>query len=102
MNEKPLNCWEYKNCGREPGGSNVTELGVCPAAIEESFDGVNRGENAGRICWFLSRTLCAGIVQGDFESKHKSCFKCPFFDKVRTEEGFRFVFTMRGGVTVQK
>lgn len=29
------NCWEYFKCGREPGGSKVDELGVCPAATEE-------------------------------------------------------------------
>lgn len=23
------NCWEFKKCGRETGGSKVKELGVC-------------------------------------------------------------------------
>jgi len=26
-----LNCWEFKKCGRQPGGPKVAELGVCPA-----------------------------------------------------------------------
>lgn len=28
-------------CGREPDGQKVEELGVCPAAVEASFDGIN-------------------------------------------------------------
>jgi len=25
-----LNCWEFKKCGREPGGEKASELGICP------------------------------------------------------------------------
>jgi len=35
---KNNNCWEYKKCGREPGGIKVHELGVCPATVEEGLD----------------------------------------------------------------
>ena len=28
------NCWDYKNCGRQPGGSKVETYGLCPAAVE--------------------------------------------------------------------
>jgi len=28
------NCWEVMNCGRQTGGTKVSEMGVCPAAIE--------------------------------------------------------------------
>ena len=41
------NCWEFKNCGRQPGGSNVNDLGLCPAATDTSSDGLNRGKNGG-------------------------------------------------------
>ncbi len=26
------NCWDFKSCGREQGGTKAAELGVCPAA----------------------------------------------------------------------
>ena len=26
-----MDCWEYKNCGRQGGGERAAELGVCPA-----------------------------------------------------------------------
>ncbi|MGD0283853.1 MAG: two-CW domain-containing protein, partial [Dissulfurispiraceae bacterium] len=26
-----MNCWEFKKCGREMGGVNIEQLGVCPA-----------------------------------------------------------------------
>ncbi len=26
-------CWEIENCGREPGGKNADNLGICPAAV---------------------------------------------------------------------
>lgn len=34
------NCWEFKKCGREPGGAKASELGVCPAATDASSDGL--------------------------------------------------------------
>jgi hypothetical protein len=27
----PLNCWEFKKCGREAGGAKAADSGVCPA-----------------------------------------------------------------------
>ena len=45
------NCWEIKNCGREPSGNKVEELGVCPAATEVRLNAVHEGTNAGRACW---------------------------------------------------
>ena len=74
-------------CGREPGGANAADLGVCPAAVDNSFDGINRGRNAGRFCWAVAGTFCGGKVQGSFAEKRSSCLSCEFFHKVRTEEG---------------
>ncbi len=82
-----LNCWEYKNCGRRPGGSKVTELGVCPAAIETRTDNVNGGKNAGRACWAVTGTFCGGQVQGTFASKLSNCMHCEFYNIVINEEG---------------
>ena len=81
------NCWEVKNCGREPDGEKADELGVCPAATEESCEGINSGKNAGRICWAIAGTFCGGKVQGDFAQKSVSCMSCEVFKQIKTEEG---------------
>lgn len=86
MKKRVPNCWEYMKCGREPGGSRVTELGICPAASDISYSGINRGVNAGRICWAVAGTFCGGKVQGKFADKRKSCLRCDFFKLVRTQE----------------
>ncbi len=87
MAQRKINCWEFKNCGREPGGAKASGLGVCPAAIDKSFNGINRGDNAGRFCWAVAGTFCGGSAQGTFAEKRESCLGCDFFNKVRTEEG---------------
>ncbi len=79
------NCWEFKKCGREPGGENVAEFGVCPTCIETKQDGVNEGRNAGRICWVIAGTFCAGKVQGTFAEKVDDCRECDFFMKIIAE-----------------
>lgn len=86
MGEKPLNCWEYKKCGREPGGKNVRDMGVCPASTERSLDGIHRGDNAGRSCWIIAGTFCGGKVQGSYASKMNNCADCEFFKLVMYEE----------------
>ncbi len=85
MNAK--NCWEIKECGREPGGTKTNDLGVCPAAIDTSSDDINNGKNAGRICWSIAGTFCGGKVQGDFAQKSLSCMTCNVFRQIKTEEG---------------
>jgi hypothetical protein len=81
-----LNCWEYKKCGREPGGINAIKLGVCPASIETRVDGMNSGKNGGRVCWAVSGTLCGGKVQGTFAAKCTKCLYCDFYKLVFQEE----------------
>ena len=81
------NCWEIKNCGREPGGVNAGELGACPAATDISCNGINSGKNAGRICWAIAGTFCCGKVQGDFAQKSVFCMSCEVFRQVKEEEG---------------
>ena len=75
-----LNCWEFKQCGREAGGAKARELGVCPAY-----------PNHGHSCAVLAGTLCGGKVQGSFAQKLSSCMQCQFFnspnyDRTRTAE----------------
>jgi hypothetical protein len=82
-----MNCWEFKKCGREPGGAKVGELGECPAAKEKLVDGLNDGKNGGRSCWAIAGTLCGGKVQGSFAAKLSNCLQCEFYQLVGTEEG---------------
>ena len=83
---KKQNCWEYKNCGRQPGGPHISDLGLCPAAAEERLDGVHDGSKAGRACWVVAGTLCKGEKQGSFAQKYKNCEICDFYRTVKKEE----------------
>ena len=85
------NCWEFKNCGRQPGGHKVAELGVCPTALAETYTGVNQGQNGGRYCWAVAGTFCKGEIQGTFAKKLGSCLACPFYLQVEQEEERFFV-----------
>jgi hypothetical protein len=96
--ERPKNCWEVKECGREPGGLKVDELGACPAATSIESNGVNRGTNGGRICWAVAGTFCGGKVQGLFAMKIESCLRCPFFQLVEDEESANFIMHPGQGV----
>lgn len=80
------NCWEAKKCGRQPGGKNVHQLGVCPATTETRLDGIHGGRNAGRACWVVAGTLCKAEVQGTFARKFERCEKCDFYIEVREQE----------------
>ena len=87
MARERLNCWEYMKCGRQLEGDEVAELGICPAATDTSYDGINFGKNAGRFCWAVAGTLCDEQVQGTFAEKRISCISCDFFKLVQQEEG---------------
>ena len=76
MQETKINCWEFKRCGREPGGENASE-GVCPVAIEQSVHGVHHGENAGRCCWLVADVLLQQKI---------ICRNCDFYHSVRNDE----------------
>lgn len=94
-----MNCWEYMDCGRELGGAKVSELGVCPAALDEDVDGLNNGQNGGRFCWAIAGTFCGDRVQGTAAEKQTSCFRCDFFQLVKKEEGSdNFLMTIPGCV----
>ncbi|HCY87599.1 MAG TPA: serine/threonine protein kinase [Desulfobacteraceae bacterium] len=76
-------------CGREPGGIASDLHGVCPAAADSSFTGINAGRNAGRFCWAVTNTACKDLVQGDYAQKIKECRDCEFYHMVIAEEGTR-------------
>ncbi|MCK4910132.1 MAG: hypothetical protein KAR83_00750 [Thermodesulfovibrionales bacterium] len=87
---KKLNCWEFMKCGREPGGANVDEMGICPATQCKSLDGAHGGKNAGRACWVVAGSMCKGNIQGTFAIKYLDCSRCEFYRYVREEESWRF------------
>lgn len=81
------NCWEFKKCGREPGGNQVSELGVCPATEMRQANGLNEGDNGGRSCWAIAGTFCGGKIQGEFANKLNGCMGCDFYEEVMGEQG---------------
>jgi hypothetical protein len=91
--EQKVNCWEYMKCGRQPGGDKVSALCECPAAVITAYpDGHYHGGTClGRRCWRMAGTLCGGEIQGTFAKKLGNCRECPFYQKVKEEEGEGFV-----------
>lgn len=84
MSDVFLNCWEVKNCGREPNGEKVPLYGVCPIALESGLDGVHGGKNGGRCCWALIPLVSEiinkeSVCSGGFHE----CCKCDFYQSVR-------------------
>ena len=88
-----MNCWDFFECGREPCGKKVTELGECPAAANSDLDGINDGENGGRSCWAVAGTMCGGEVQGTYAQKLGNCLKCDFHAFVRGQQREEYVGT---------
>lgn len=88
-----VNCWEIKQCGREPNGKN-SKLGVCPVFLAKDFDAINHGRLGGRICWFISGTFCDGEVQGTYAHKKLTCMTCEVYKQVKNEENNDFVLTV--------
>lgn len=85
------NCWDVMNCGRQPGGHRVHEMGACPASEDLTHHGKNGGRFAGRYCWKVVGTLGKGKAQTDFAVKMRDCGTCTFFQRVKGEEEDRFV-----------
>ena len=83
---RKINCWDFMKCGREFGGENVAEMGICPTSIDIPADGLNDGKNGGRICWAIAGTFSRGKIQGFFAKKLLSCKSCIFFNTIKREE----------------
>jgi hypothetical protein len=83
-----INCWEFKKCGRQPGGHKVSELGICPASTEIRTNGIHGGKNGGRCCWAVLATNCSGgnSKESLFSQKLKECISCEFYKKTFAEE----------------
>ncbi len=81
-----INCWQFKKCGREPGGTQESLLGTCSAAKAKQANGIHNGINGGRACWVVAGTLCGGKIQGSFAEKIGACDTCDFYQMVRRQE----------------
>ena len=86
------NCWEFRDCGRQPGGVNVKKYGLCPASTLTAVNGINGGINGGRTCWALTGTMSGPTekVQGIFARTISSCYACKFYEQVMLEESEHF------------
>ena len=73
-----MNCWEFKNCGRQLDGNKAKELGVCPAF-----------PNHGKHCAWIAGTLCGGKVQGTFAMKVANCMQCDFYKSSYYDRNFK-------------
>jgi hypothetical protein len=73
------NCWEYMNCGREPGGDKTAEFGICRVASAKHLNETNSGLNGGRVCFAIVGSFCEGEIQGTFAKKFSSCRDCEFY-----------------------
>jgi hypothetical protein len=84
MNHR-INCWEYTNCGMEPGGIFAQIYGPCPVPKMMKYDGINGGRGAGRACWMIMNNSRS---KGPFVCKNSrlSCCQCEFFRRVHNEE----------------
>ncbi len=85
MKEKDLNCWEFKRCGREPGGENVILYGVCPAATDERADGIHNGKNGGRCCWVMASKNRLKGTFGCCSGGLDECRECDFYKMVKRD-----------------
>jgi hypothetical protein len=43
-----INCWEYKQCSREPEDIYAFEFEICPASVEVSLNETHGDKNGGR------------------------------------------------------
>jgi hypothetical protein len=89
-----INCWEFMGCSRLQMSRNVLPFRrsvVCPAALEDKFNGLYGGKNAGRACWMVSNTQCNGTVQKTFEQKYNTCLSCDFYRLAMEEEKDNFI-----------
>jgi hypothetical protein len=79
-----INCWQFNNCGREPGGLMAEHDGVCPVATAMKFDGLNGGQKAGRVCWLVKAQSHDHARQ--MRCFGRSCHTCDFYRRVMFEE----------------
>ncbi|MCI5209658.1 MAG: hypothetical protein D3910_12890 [Candidatus Electrothrix sp. ATG2] len=85
-----MNCWEFKECGREPGGKNISVFGVCPVSVSFGFDSVNNGKNGGRACWIIRESACEQIMRKCCVQEMRECRECDFFVSLKKSRVKRY------------
>ncbi|XCN75156.1 MAG: two-CW domain-containing protein [Candidatus Electrothrix aestuarii] len=88
MSDNRMNCWEFKQCGREPGGSNIEKYGSCSVPVSVEHNGINNGKNGGRSCWILREAACEKIMRACRVDEIKECRQCRFHIHVKKSERF--------------
>ena len=91
MTNKKQNCWEFMQCGKGPREGQVSNQDICPVALNEQYNSINRGINAGRFCWVIKGT--------NKQCQWMTCLTCPFAIHVKQEEGPHYVRTAAGLIT---
>jgi len=83
MSDK-LNCWEFRNCGMEPGGIFARVREECPVPRMMKYDGVNGGVGAGRACWTVT---ASELKNGSVVCRRSGrlCINCEFYLRVQRE-----------------
>ncbi|MEO5362836.1 MAG: hypothetical protein H7838_04345 [Magnetococcus sp. DMHC-8] len=77
------NCWEEKQCGREPGGRAADKRGPCPVPLYTLADGFLGGENGGRACVFVVGRLNEHERKWACSQSSDTCEKCDFYRKLK-------------------
>ncbi|HWR83715.1 MAG TPA: hypothetical protein VN285_10455 [Candidatus Deferrimicrobium sp.] len=85
MTGQKLNCWQFKNCGREKGGLAATLYGECPVSTAMELDGLNGGIGGGRACWMVPAAVCR--QEKGRRGRGHPCLVCEFYQRVIFEEG---------------
>jgi len=96
-----LNCWEFRNCGLEPGGILAKIHGECPVPREMKKDGVNGGIGAGRSCWAVVNS-CHAVNRIAGRNRRRSCLECEFYRRVVCEEDLQSTLCEEDLLTSQK
>ena len=90
--QKKQNCWEFKQCERQPGGKKEKEICTCPAGEGYAmYNEENNGIFCGRCCWKIAGTLCTDEAQEAYAKKIDYCRNCDFYKMVKEEEGEKFL-----------
>jgi hypothetical protein len=84
--DQKINCWEFRNCGMEPGGIISKIYGECPVPKMMKRDGVNGGKGAGRDCWTIMHASASGNGPFICRNSRISCILCEFYHRVQGEK----------------
>ncbi len=89
VTEQKLNCWQFKNCGREKGGLLADILGECPVSTSMKYDGMHGGRGGGRACWMIPDSACRKDPANS--NPLMRCHACEFYRRVVFEEDDKVV-----------